>query len=214
MWFTPSLIMEQGRGETVSQSCETRNWARYPTAAGKVSLIIGFWPARHSFSDGGHLIFPRRWRFPVDNPAPAGAVLIRAMKPVSPQTKQRIVRVLFPFLVLAILAVMVWQHLFDSRPLHGPRTPTAYDWGRLKSALGGFEVDIGHYPLGTNGLMDLLRPPPGVTNWHGPYLEKIPKDPWGHVFQYDYPGKHLPNSYDLWSLGPPPGSNGIIGNWQ
>jgi general secretion pathway protein G len=169
----------------------------------EVSLIIGFW----------NLIFPRPRRFPVDNPAPAGAVLIRAMKPVSPQTKQRIVRVLFPFLVLSTLAVMVCSHIFDSSSPHGPATPTAGSTGRLKSALGGFEVDIGHYPLGTNGLMDLLRPPPGVTNWHGPYLDRIPKDPWGHAFQYDYPGKHLPNSYDLWSLGPP-GSNGIIGNWQ
>ena len=44
--------------------------------------------------------------------------------------------------------------------------------------------------------------PSNAKNWHGPYLDKIPADPWGQPYIYYYPGKHSANSYDLLSVGP------------
>ena len=41
-------------------------------------------------------------------------------------------------------------------------------------------------------------------------------DPWGHPYQYAYPGQHNAayGQPDIWSLGPRMGDpNGIIGNW-
>ncbi|MCA9482205.1 MAG: type II secretion system protein GspG [Nitrospina sp.] len=65
----------------------------------------------------------------------------------------------------------------------------------LKSALGAYAYD-------------LQKPPPtseegglGVLVKEG-YLEAVPKDPWGNVYQYDYPGEISGRSYDLYSLGP------------
>jgi general secretion pathway protein G len=86
---------------------------------------------------------------------------------------------------------------------------------QLKTALDGFEVDNGFYPLGTNGLMALVQRPAGATNWHGPYIEALPKDPWGRDFHYDCPGKHTAAGYpyDLWSLGGPPG-NRVLANYR
>ena len=37
-----------------------------------------------------------------------------------------------------------------------------------------------------------------------PYFDppKVPIDSWGHPYVYEFPGKHNPESYDLYSLGP------------
>jgi len=41
--------------------------------------------------------------------------------------------------------------------------------------------------------------------WEGPYLNagKVPKDPWGHDYQYEYPPTHGKGDFpDIWSYGP------------
>ena len=45
----------------------------------------------------------------------------------------------------------------------------------------------------------------GNTNWSGPYVktEKLPKDPWGNSYRYQFPPTHNKlNEPDIWSLGP------------
>jgi general secretion pathway protein G len=71
--------------------------------------------------------------------------------------------------------------------------------GGIKSALGQYEVDNGFFP---KSLQDLLVAPSNAKNWHGPYLDKLPTDPWNAPYIYYYPGKHSANSYDLLSAGP------------
>ncbi len=84
----------------------------------------------------------------------------------------------------------------------------------FRTMLGAFRDDTGFYPTGGNGLQGLVRQPAGTTNWHGPYAQDIPKDPWGQEYVYEIPGKHASSGYlyDLFSLGPTPGTN-IIANW-
>ena len=85
--------------------------------------------------------------------------------------------------------------------------------GGIKSALGQYEVDNGYYP---KSLQDLLVQPGNARNWHGPYLDSIPVDPWGNKYIYYYPGKHNPAGYDLLSVGPDgrEGTEDDIGNWM
>jgi general secretion pathway protein G len=87
--------------------------------------------------------------------------------------------------------------------------------GGIKSALDLYKEDTGHYPL---NLQELVQKGSGVTNWHGPYFDppKLPIDAWGNTYIYHYPGKHNPNSYDLFSAGPDgkEGTPDDIGNWQ
>lgn len=70
-------------------------------------------------------------------------------------------------------------------------------------ALDAFEVDMGYYPKGKDGLQDLVQPPrDSGANWHGPYMkEGIPKDPWGNDYTYECPGKHSLSGYDISSAG-------------
>ena len=85
--------------------------------------------------------------------------------------------------------------------------------GGIKSALDAFEVDNGFYP---KSLQDLIQQPTTAKNWHGPYLDKLPVDPWGNPYVYYYPGKHNRIGYDLLSFGPDgkEGTDDDIGNWQ
>jgi general secretion pathway protein G len=85
--------------------------------------------------------------------------------------------------------------------------------GGIKSALGQFEVDNGFFP---KSLQDLLTQPSNARNWHGPYLDKMPMDPWNNPYIYYYPGKHSANSYDLLSVGPDgkEGTDDDIVSWK
>ena len=82
----------------------------------------------------------------------------------------------------------------------------------ISSAVDLYEMDIGEYP---KTLEDLVEEKTGVANWDGPYLRKLPKDPWGQSYYYKSPGEHN-KDYDISSAG----KDGIIGsedditNWE
>jgi general secretion pathway protein G len=88
----------------------------------------------------------------------------------------------------------------------------------LKAPLLKYRIDVGSYPTAADGgLMALLNPPPEKANkWRGPYVDKIPEDPWGNPYQYKYPGTKNTDGYDLYSWGPDgdPAEGDNIGNWQ
>jgi len=70
----------------------------------------------------------------------------------------------------------------------------------LQKALDQYRLDVGHYPSTEQGLQALMDKPSEEAKWAGPYLSKaLPKDPWGHDYQYKQPGEH--NEYDLLSWG-------------
>lgn len=98
------------------------------------------------------------------------------------------------------------------------------DRDAARSQIGLFEPAIKLYFLHMKmypPTLEALRTPPGdlpnPTKWVGPYLEKpVPLDPWGRPYQYAYPGRYNPDSYDLWSLGPDgaDGTEDDVGNWM
>lgn len=118
---------------------------------------------------------------------------------------------LLVLVILATLAAIVYPKVMG-RSKEARLTATQTQIASFKTALDAFEVDNGFYPKGRNGLMDLIQPPRDATAWHGPYLDSIPRDPWGQDYLYECPGKHNPSSYDISSVGPP-GEQLIIGNW-
>ena len=72
----------------------------------------------------------------------------------------------------------------------------------LGTALDLFMIDVGRYPTQQEGLQELVQNADSLSTWHGPYLKSnaLPLDPWGHPYQYRYPGQH--GDYDLFTLGP------------
>ena len=83
----------------------------------------------------------------------------------------------------------------------------------IPSALNTYEVDNGAFP---RSLQDLIQQPADAKNWKGPYLGKMPMDPWGHLYVYYHPGKHNQSFFDLLSTGPDgkEGTDDDIANWQ
>lgn len=77
----------------------------------------------------------------------------------------------------------------------------------IPTALKLYELDNGFFPTTEQGLAALMKvstSDPVPKNWNGPYLEKMPIDPWGRPYQYLSPGIHRPHDYDLFSLGKNP----------
>jgi general secretion pathway protein G len=109
-----------------------------------------------------------------------------------------LVEILLVVVIIGILAALVIPRIAGSSERARVTAATADINGGIKSALGAYEVDNGFYP---RSLQDLLVQPSNAKNWHGPYLDKLPNDPWGNPYVYTFPGKHIPGSYDLISAG-------------
>ena len=70
----------------------------------------------------------------------------------------------------------------------------------FEKALDTYRLDIGRYPNTEEGMNALLVAPPTVgARWNGPYLPKVPSDPWGHPYQYKAPGARA--EFEITSLG-------------
>ena len=76
------------------------------------------------------------------------------------------------------------------------------DIRRLESALKFYRLDLYHYPSQSQGLEALISAPSGsiVAQWNGPYLDKLPRDPYGVQYQYSNPGTHG-KQVDVFTLG-------------
>jgi general secretion pathway protein G len=90
----------------------------------------------------------------------------------------------------------------------------------LESALERFNIHMDRYPNSEEGLKVLVDAPAADENkkWRGPYIATLRNDPWGHPYQYRFPGTHTKTRFDLWSRGADnadggEGDNADIGNW-
>ncbi len=126
-----------------------------------------------------------------------------------------LVEMLLVVTIIGILAAIVIPKMVG-RSEQAREVAAKADIASIKTQLDAFEVDNGYYPKGNNGLNDLVQAPRDARNWHGPYLERIPTDPWGNAYIYQFPGKHNPGSYDVMSPGPDgqAGTADDIGNWD
>jgi general secretion pathway protein G len=126
-----------------------------------------------------------------------------------------LIELLLVLVILGILAAIVVPK-FSGRTEQARVAAGQTQINTFGTVLDAFEVDNGYYPKGKNGLNDLVSQPRETPNWHGPYLDSIPLDPWNHPYVYECPGKHKPTSYDLMSMGPDGrvGGDDDINNWQ
>ncbi|PIP68245.1 MAG: type II secretion system protein GspG [Candidatus Omnitrophica bacterium CG_4_9_14_0_2_um_filter_42_8] len=85
----------------------------------------------------------------------------------------------------------------------------------ISIALDLYELDNGKYPETEEGLAALLSKPGSSAKWKGPYIKKVPLDPWGRNYAYRSPGDHNID-YDLYSYGPDgqEGGDDNVSNWE
>ena len=113
-----------------------------------------------------------------------------------------LIEILVVVTILAILGALVVPKIMD-RPNDARVVTAKHDLGTLVAALKLYKLDNGRYPTTDQGLKALVEKPssdPLPANWkQGGYLEKMPKDPWGHDYLYLYPG--IKGEIDVMSYG-------------
>ena len=136
-------------------------------------------------------------------------------RPVRSETGYTLMELLVVLAILGFLAVVATPQVLQY--LSGARLSTARtEVANLSAALDLFKLDVGRHPSTDEGLAALLKAPPGVVTWNGPYVKRPANliDPWGKAFIYASPGMH--GEFDLYSYGSE-GENAkgdpIITNW-
>lgn len=125
-----------------------------------------------------------------------------------------LIELLLVMVILVILATVVVPQF----PKHGANariSAAKTSISNMETAINAFQIDCGRYPTNEEGL-SVLTTNPGVAGWSGPYLKLISPDPWGNPFVYQAPGTYLPDSFDLYSLGPDKtaGNEDDVVNWR
>lgn len=132
--------------------------------------------------------------------------------------------------ILVLLVSLVGPRLLGSKEkadINSVKTQI----GMFQSALERYAVDMNKFPSSEQGLSALISEPAAdssggdleggsdadlelegseedggsSSNWDGPYVktEKLPKDPWGNSYRYEFPATHNKlNVPDIWSVGP------------
>ncbi len=96
---------------------------------------------------------------------------------------------------------------------------------RVQDDIRTIEIALGAYernnyfrpPTEEQGLEALVSEPasePKPQRWR-PYMDEVPKDPWGNEYQYRSPGKRSGKKYDVFSMNEDGQENeDDIGNWK
>lgn len=192
--------------------CYDRRHPRNHTSAARMNTInrldmaddgsrIGLGAIHTSRLSPRRPLSPRRYPLV---PAPGGFTLIE---------------ILVVVVILGILAAIVVPRVMD-RPGEARITRAKQDIQGVVTALSMYKLDNFRYPSNEQGLEALTAKPSGQPespNWKGPYLDRLPKDPWNHPYQYQQPGQH--GEIDIYSYGADskPGGDGEsadVGNWS
>ena len=105
--------------------------------------------------------------------------------------------------ILGLLASLVAPNLFKRVDTAKVRTAES-QIQLLSTAIDTYRLDVGKFPQALNELVNSE-----ARGWDGPYIPRIPLDPWDEPYHYRMPGEH--GSYDIYSNGGDSGS--IIANW-
>ena len=102
-------------------------------------------------------------------------------------------------LVKAGIATELLQGVADNAKMKQARN----DMMAITNCLEIYRLNAGVYPTTEQGIKALVEKPavaPIPKLWMR-IMEKTPVDPWGHPYQYRFPGKKDPAKYELFSLG-------------
>src|SRR5262245_25982438 len=129
-----------------------------------------------------------------------------------------LVEVMVVVVIIGVLAALIVPRVLG-RSDEARITAAKHDIAAIMQSLKLYRLDNGRFPTNDQGLQALVTKPerpPVPGNWK-PYLDKLPKDPWGSAYQYLNPGVH--GEIDVFSLGAE-GQAGTgaadtaIGSWQ
>ena len=126
-----------------------------------------------------------------------------------------LIELMLVVIIIGALSAMVLPRLVGRAELARNSATKADIKANIATGLKLYELDNGMFPSTEEGLAALMSAPASAVNWNGPYLESNPVDSWGRAYQYESPGSHRPQDYDLYSFGKDgKEGNDDIANWD
>jgi general secretion pathway protein G len=131
-----------------------------------------------------------------------------------------LIEMMIVIVIMGILASLIVPKIMG-RPDEARIMASRQDIASIMQVLKLYKLDNQRFPTTEQGLQALVTKPtlsPVPENWKSPgYLEKLPKDPWGHPYQYLVPGLH--GEVDVFSFGADgtaggEGNDADIGSWE
>ena len=130
-----------------------------------------------------------------------------------------LIELMVVLVIIGVLAALIVPNVLG-RLDQARVTAARSDINTLMGALNTYKLDNQRYPNAEQGLNALLaKPTAGAIppNWRGPYIPKLPNDPWDRPYLYANPG--LKGEIDVYSFGADgvtggEGNNADIGSWQ
>jgi len=129
-----------------------------------------------------------------------------------------LIEIMVVVIILGILTAIVAPNIIG-RVGEAQISAAKQDIRNIESAFLLYRLDNFSYPSNEQSIKSLVTKPVGqnTRNWKGPYLNRIPIDPWGNQYLYMQPG--LNGEVDIYTYGRDgqPGGSGDdadIGNWD
>ena len=130
-----------------------------------------------------------------------------------------LIELMVVLVIIGVLAALIVPNIMG-RTDDARATAARTDVNNLMQALKLYKLDNLRFPTAEQGLPALQQKPstnPAPPNWKGPYVEKMPNDPWGNAYQYLNPG--VRGEVDVMSFGADgkqggEGKDADIGSWQ
>lgn len=130
-----------------------------------------------------------------------------------------LIELMVVLVIIGVLAALIVPNVLG-RLDQARVTAARSDINTLMGALNTYKLDNQRYPTAEQGLQALIAKPgsgPVPPNWRGPYIPKLPNDPWDRPYLYANPG--LKGEIDVYSFGADgvtggEDTNADIGSWQ
>ena len=140
------------------------------------------------------------------------------MKKQKKETGFTLIEIMVVVIILGILTAIVAPNIIG-RVGDAQISAAKQDIRNIESAFRLYRLDNFNYPSNEQGIKALTTKPVGqnTRNWKGPYLNRMPLDPWGNQYLYMHPGLH--GEIDIYTYGRDGRSGGSeddadIGNWD
>ena len=128
-----------------------------------------------------------------------------------------LIEVMVVVVVIGLMGAIIVPRVFE-KVQQAQDTAMKQDILQIEAALKFYRLDNFRYPSSSEGLNALVTKPSSAKNWNGPYLDKVPVDPFQNPYRYAYPSTHG-NDFDVFSYGADNQAGGTsadadIGNWN